>query len=160
MSKNFYLPDEAATENLGRMLAKTFQPGVVVYLVGDLGTGKTTLVRGLLRALGYEGVVKSPTYTLIEHYSVGGFEIYHWDLYRIRVAEELNYMGQSDFFDGRAVHLIEWPEKGGGCIVKADLACSLRFESDGRVSRVSARTRKGKQIMKLLSTMGNENKKS
>lgn len=148
---SLYLPDEASTLTFGAKLAKTLQAGVVIYLVGDLGTGKTTLVRGLLRALGYEGVVKSPTYTLIEHYSVGGFGVYHWDLYRIQKPEELNYVGQGDFFDGVAIHLIEWPERGALCIAKADLVCHLQFEKDGRNIGVTARTVKGRQTVKLLS---------
>lgn len=145
-----YLPDETALLALGARLAAVLEPGIVMGLEGDLGAGKTTLVRGLLRKLGYQDIVKSPTYTLVESYSIGGFKLYHWDLYRIKVPEELYYMGQRDFFDGLAVHCMEWPEKGKGCINAVDLTCQLQFEGEGRKMVMIGQTEPGMQMVKRL----------
>lgn len=152
MNKNisFDLPNEAETLNFGAKLAKTLQPGIVIYLEGDLGTGKTTLVRGLLRQLGYPGIVKSPTYTLLETYTVANFKICHWDLYRIQVPEELDYIGQGDFFDGTMINLIEWPKQGSGHIQQADVVCALQFEQEGRRVTAMAQTKQGGRMVKLL----------
>ena len=104
-----HLPDEAATLAFGVQLARGLTPGLTFYLEGDLGAGKTTLVRGLLRGLGYTGRVKSPTYTLVETYGLPGFELYHFDLYRMHDPREWLDAGFREVSDGRAVSLIEWP---------------------------------------------------
>lgn len=127
-----YLADESATLALGVELAQQFSNGGVILLRGDLGAGKTTLVRGILRALGYGGAVKSPTYTLIESYHLQGKDIYHFDLYRLGDPEELEYLGGRDYFDSNALCLIEWPERAAGFLPQADAIITLSYHNSGR----------------------------
>lgn len=112
--------DEAETLALGPELAKLFAGGGIVYLSGDLGAGKTTLARGILRALGFSGRVKSPSYGLIESYTVGDQEIHHLDLYRLGHGEEIDYLGLEDLLTEDSLLLIEWPERGRGWLPAAD----------------------------------------
>lgn len=130
------LADSAATEALGATLARCLRPGLTLYLHGELGAGKTTLVRGLLHALGHSGAVKSPTYTLVEPYSVAGQRLYHFDLYRLASPEELEYMGIRDYLDGRAVAVVEWPEQGEGVLPPPDLHLWLRHAGTAREVRL------------------------
>ncbi|ESQ13687.1 MAG TPA: tRNA (adenosine(37)-N6)-threonylcarbamoyltransferase complex ATPase subunit type 1 TsaE [Chromatiaceae bacterium] len=132
----FYLASEAAQLDCGRTLAERLrgQSGLV-FLRGDLGVGKTTLVRGLLRGLGYPGAVRSPSYTLIEPYEIGGQQIYHLDLYRLGDAEELEYLGLRDLLDGEALLLVEWPERGAGVLPCPDLIIDLEHAPPGRQLR-------------------------
>jgi len=117
-----YLPaDEAATLRLGAALAATLKPGLVIYLRGDLGAGKTTFTRGLLRALGHQGPVKSPTYTLVELYVVSGYILYHFDFYRFNRPEEWLEAGLDEHFNQGTVCLVEWPEKAGELLPPADI---------------------------------------
>ena len=127
-----YLNSAAATEALGARLASALAPGCVLYLRGDLGAGKTTLARGLLRGLGHPGTVKSPTFTLVEPYQLGRWRLFHWDLYRLADPEELEYLGLRDQIDGEAVLLIEWPERGRGELPAADLEVWLDYADEGR----------------------------
>lgn len=126
------LADETATLALGAELAGRIKPGQNVWLVGDLGAGKTTLVRGLLRALGHQGAVKSPTYTLVEPYAFADVHIYHFDLYRIGDPEELELIGVRDYFVATAICLLEWPQRGLGVIPEADLIITLTVQGRGR----------------------------
>lgn len=135
--QQYVLEGEQATLDLGAALAANVESGSVVCLHGDLGAGKTTLVRGFLRSLGYEGPVKSPTYTLVEPYDIAGRQIYHFDLYRLADPEELEYMGIRDFLDRRATSLIEWPEQGEGVLPQADI--ELWLQHDGMRRLVSVR---------------------
>ena len=112
------LPDENATLALGAAIARGIEPGLVVFLHGDLGAGKTTLVRGVLRGLGFEGRVKSPTYALVEVYEVSRLDFHHFDFYRFQDPREWNEAGFRDSFDGRRVSFVEWPEKAHGLIAK------------------------------------------
>ena len=112
----------AETEHIGRRLARSLRPGMRVHLQGELGAGKTTLVRGILRGLGYDGLVKSPTYTLVEPYLSGAIPVCHLDLYRLRAAEELESLGIRDHLDGRNLLLVEWPERAGARLGPADLS--------------------------------------
>ena len=130
------LADAAATERLGARLAPLLDPGAVVYLQGDLGAGKTTLVRGLLHALGHQGTVRSPTYTLVEPYPFASHTVYHLDLYRLGDPEELEYLGLRDFIADRGVLLIEWPERGRGWLPPADLCVRLDHLPQGRRCRL------------------------
>jgi tRNA threonylcarbamoyladenosine biosynthesis protein TsaE len=133
MAADEWLPDVMATEAFGANLAKQLKPGMVVYLQGDLGAGKTTLVRGLLRALGHTGPVKSPTYTLVESYSFdAGLIVHHLDLYRLADPEELEWIGIRDLVAKHAISLIEWPEQGGDMLPPADLTLVLVTEGNGR----------------------------
>ncbi|ASK35431.1 tRNA (adenosine(37)-N6)-threonylcarbamoyltransferase complex ATPase subunit type 1 TsaE [Alloalcanivorax mobilis] len=127
-----WLADEAATLALGAELAEALRAGQCVYLLGELGAGKTTLVRGLLRHLGHQGAVKSPTYTLVEPYEAGGVHIYHFDLYRLGDPRELEFIGVRDYFDGHALCVLEWPQRGQGMIPAADLTVTLAVEGQGR----------------------------
>lgn len=127
------LPDEAATLALGASLARRLTGGgACVYLEGDLGAGKTTLVRGLLRGLGHEGAVKSPTYTIVEPYELGGVHIYHFDLYRLGDPEELELIGVRDYFSSDSLCLLEWPERGAGVVPSPDLTITLAVNGRGR----------------------------
>jgi tRNA threonylcarbamoyladenosine biosynthesis protein TsaE len=118
---SYTLASEPATLALGAALARVLTPGLTIYLVGDLGTGKTTLVRGLLRALGHAGPVKSPTYTLVELYVISGYIVHHFDFYRFIRPEEWLEAGLDEHFNQDSICLVEWPEKAGHLLPPADL---------------------------------------
>jgi tRNA threonylcarbamoyladenosine biosynthesis protein TsaE len=145
-----FLADEAATERLGAVLALGCPAGAVVYLRGELGAGKTTLVRG------YRGVVKSPTYTLVETYGLPAGTVYHWDLYRLRVPEELAEVGARDYFDGQASCLVEWPERAGEELPRADLDVLLSYSGQGRRARLEAASETGRDILRRLEQNDNQ----
>lgn len=133
------LPDEAATEGLGAGLYKILSPGSVVYLHGPLGAGKTTLVRGFLRAAGFQGKVKSPTYTIVETYAIQGLEIAHFDLYRLQDPEALEWLGFRDYLQQAAVVFIEWPELGKGFLPLPDWV--VRIEVLAEIRRAILETK-------------------
>lgn len=147
-----HLADEAATLAFGAQLARALEPGMTFYLEGDLGAGKTTLVRGLLRALGYEGRVKSPTYTLAETYGLPAFELYHYDLYRMRDPREWLDAGFRDADDGRAVSFIEWPEKAAGWLPQPDVIIRLAIADDAREAECQASSRRGAHYLERCCT--------
>lgn len=134
----FHLADEAATLALAALFAPYLRHGAVVYLQGDLGAGKTTFSRGLLQAMGHQGNVKSPTYTLVEPYIVADQQIFHFDLYRLRDPEELEFMGIRDYFTKGNLCLIEWPERGYGLLADADLDLQLQIDQNQRQLCVTA----------------------
>lgn len=146
-----HLPDEAATLAFGARLARELVPGMTFYLEGDLGAGKTTLVRGLLRALGYAGRVKSPTYTLAESYSLPAFELYHFDLYRLHDPREWLDAGFRDV-SGQAVSLIEWPEKAAGWLPAPDVIIRLLIDDDSRDVECVARSPRGTRYLETCCT--------
>lgn len=145
-----HLPDEAATRAQGARLAHVILPGLSLYLHGDLGSGKTTLARGLLRGLGYSGRVKSPTYTLVELYTVSRLNLYHFDFYRFRDPKEWRDAGFSEYFNENSVCLVEWPEKAAGLLPVADLEIALVFAGEGRDLSIRAGTESGKACLNRL----------
>jgi tRNA threonylcarbamoyladenosine biosynthesis protein TsaE len=150
------LADSAATEELGAAFARAF-PGTgggsaACYLKGDLGAGKTTCVRNFLRTLGVSGLIRSPTYTLLETYSLAALTCVHVDLYRLEGASAVEELGLRDFMGPSHLFLIEWPERGGGALPPADITLTLEFSGSGRTARVEAPTEVGRLwSCKLLS---------
>lgn len=144
------LPDLGATHNLGTKLAQAITPGLVVYLFGELGAGKTTLVREILNAMGYEGAIKSPTYTLVETYEVHNLILHHFDLYRLADPSELEFIGIRDYANGWAICMFEWPQKGMGYIPQPDLEIELQLHAHGRRARMHARTPKAQAVLASL----------
>jgi tRNA threonylcarbamoyladenosine biosynthesis protein TsaE len=138
--------DEPALVAAAGRLAHALEPGTVLFLQGDLGAGKTTWVRAMLRALGWQQAVKSPTYALVESYPLAVFPFHHFDCYRLRDAEELQMMGIRDYFDGRAVVAVEWPDKGAGELPAPDLIIALAGDGSTRQMRWSAVTERGQRL--------------
>jgi len=137
-------------EAIGGCCAQAGVPGLMIYLTGPLGSGKTTFVRGFLRQLGYLGAVKSPTYTLVEPYLIGAQQIYHFDLYRLADPEELDYLGIRDYLDNTMIGLIEWPERGGVWIPAADIHIELSYQLPGRRLQAQAATQSGQEVLQAL----------
>jgi tRNA threonylcarbamoyladenosine biosynthesis protein TsaE len=151
---SFFLPDENATQALGAALARALAPGLVIYLHGDLGAGKTSLVRALLHAAGHPGHVKSPTYTLAEPYSLQlsgqAVEVIHFDLYRMGSPEEFLDAGFRDYFNHRSVCLVEWPEKGEGVLPEPDIGIFLKASGLGREVELQPMSDEGAQCLNRL----------
>lgn len=150
MKRILTIADPRAQLEFGAVLMTATPRGSTVYLHGDLGTGKTTLVRGALRGLGYPGVVRSPTYTLVETYSVGGRRIAHFDLYRLDDAQELELLGVRDYFDGTYDCWVEWPRRGAGLLPTPDLDLFLTSADSGRVLEIAASSPVGEQTLRVL----------
>jgi len=144
------LPDEPATLALGALVATALEPGLTIYLRGELGAGKTTLVRGALRALGHEGPVRSPTYTLVELYTVSRLDLHHFDFYRFHDPREWIDAGFRESFNGRTVALIEWPEKAGGLLPPADMEIVLELHEAGRSAALTSNSPRGEKCLALL----------
>ena len=127
-----YLADEQAMSYFGARIARITQGHGLIFLEGNLGMGKTTLSRGIIRGLGHVGAVKSPTFTLVEPYEIGDVRAFHFDLYRLVDPEELEFMGIRDYFEGDPLCLFEWPEKGAGVLPKPDLTITISPQDSGR----------------------------
>ncbi|MDH3712523.1 MAG: tRNA (adenosine(37)-N6)-threonylcarbamoyltransferase complex ATPase subunit type 1 TsaE [Gammaproteobacteria bacterium] len=154
------LADEAATEALGRRLAGCVRITQLIFLRGELGAGKTTLCRGFLRGLGYQGLVKSPTYTLCETYRVADVQCLHCDFYRLSHPEEMEYLGLREQFDANRVLLIEWPEIATQILPPPDLDITLSFAATGRIAELRAGTPRGESVIPALGTGGDSISKS
>jgi len=144
------IEDEAAMLALGAKLATLLQGLGVIYLHGDLGMGKTTLARGIIRALGHQGAVKSPTFTLIEPYLIGQTQVFHFDLYRLLDAEELEFLGARDCFSEDALCLVEWPERGAGVLPAPDLDITISALASGRSVQLQPVSSRGEACCRAL----------
>jgi len=168
-------------ERLGAALAPQLRAGLVVFLHGELGAGKTTFIRGVLRGLGFTGAVKSPTYTLVEPYQLGGktapavvqrrkphsltasrsalppsmavagLTVYHFDLYRLNDPEELEFLGVRDYLGGSGVCLVEWAERGAGVLPVPDVDIAIEQQEEGRVVRLTSNTENGAVLLRGLA---------
>ena len=157
----YFLADEDETIAVGGYLANIVltqikqegaaQPALIVYLNGDLGAGKTTLTRGFVRGMGHKGNVKSPTYTLVEPYELPPWQVYHFDLYRLGDAEELEYMGIRDYFTENCCCFIEWPEKGAGILAEPDIVIELEYQDEQRKVALFATSARGESVLKQYS---------
>jgi tRNA threonylcarbamoyladenosine biosynthesis protein TsaE len=144
------LEDPEATARLGARFASCIKPGMRLYFRGELGSGKSTLIRGLLVALGVTGRIKSPTYTLVELYVVSRLNLYHFDLYRFMNEREFSDAGLADYFEGEGVCLVEWPERAGGALPRPDLEFTLAYAGSGRAISVHAHGKPGEQCLERL----------
>ena len=154
MTFETYLADENATLEVASMLSKLLDGRGVVFLEGQLGAGKTTFCRGILRAMGYSGAVKSPTFTLVEPYNLQKGHVYHFDLYRLNDPEELEYLGIDDYLDANELCLVEWPERGQGFLPDCDLRIQLTVklsEGMGRRLRVEGKSARGHEVCHALA---------
>lgn len=144
-------------EALGAQLAAVVPPRLTIWIEGDLGAGKTTLVRGFLRGAGYAGKVRSPTYTLVEPYETPRLRCHHFDLYRLAHPEELEYLGVRDLLEQESVLLVEWPERGGDELPPADLLIRIRYEGvggmEGRRLELVPRTLRGQEVLSRCNAM-------
>jgi tRNA threonylcarbamoyladenosine biosynthesis protein TsaE len=147
----FILPDESNTLAFAGRFYRALMPGCLVFLRGNLGAGKTTFVRGCLRAAGYQGAVKSPTFTLVEEYQLGGHAIYHFDLYRLAEPEELEWMGIRDYLRADAITFIEWPERGAGVLPAPDLDLTILIDAVSRTLELKASTSVGQAVLEHLT---------
>lgn len=155
MDYSIYIADEYTMCRFGAKLMQAIcnsenAKGTTIYLNGDLGAGKTTLTRGMIQGLGYQGNVKSPTYTLVEEYHLAQKNIYHFDLYRLSDPEELEFMGIRDYFNQDSICLIEWSEKGNGFLQDADLIINIDYFDDARQIHIMSRNSHGEQIIQQL----------
>ena len=143
-----YLEDESSTQSFGMRVAKLCEPPLIIYLSGELGAGKTTFARGFLRAFGYKGNVKSPTFSLVESYPFDNLVIYHFDLYRLKDPYELEFIGIRDVSaEQDAVCLIEWPNRGGDATPKADLVFCFEHSNDHRLLEIKSESTRGQLII-------------
>jgi len=148
VNKKCFIADEQEQIALAKRVAKYLSTSFVMLLKGDLGVGKTTFARGFIQASGFDGIVKSPTYTLVEPYPITHNRMcYHFDLYRLADAEELEFIGARDYFNNTDVCLIEWPERAEGFLPPADWICEFSHHDEGRNLQISANTEKGEDLM-------------
>ncbi|MEO8991924.1 MAG: tRNA (adenosine(37)-N6)-threonylcarbamoyltransferase complex ATPase subunit type 1 TsaE [Nitrosospira sp.] len=149
------LPDEAATLALGTEIAAILHPGLIIFLNGDLGAGKTTLARGMLRGLGYHGKVKSPTYNLVELYKISRLYFYHFDFYRFKDPVEWEEAGFREYFNANSICLVEWPKKAGELLPTADLNFLFHIVDAGRNVEIQADTEAGRLCLKHWQSLKN-----
>lgn len=145
------LDDEAATASFGAQVARALDDGLVLYLHGPLGAGKTSFARGLLSTLGVGERVKSPTYSLVEGYLSAGRPAWHLDLYRIADPGELEWLGLDALSDPAAVVLVEWPERGAGALPAPDAELALDYAGEGRQASLRALSQRGLRLLERLA---------
>ncbi|UVK94231.1 tRNA (adenosine(37)-N6)-threonylcarbamoyltransferase complex ATPase subunit type 1 TsaE [Pseudomonas atacamensis] len=150
-----YLADEQAMSDFGARIARVTQGHGLIFLEGNLGMGKTTLSRGIIRGLGHVGAVKSPTFTLVEPYEIGDIRAFHFDLYRLVDPEELEFLGIRDYFEDDALCLIEWPDKGAGFLPKPDLTITISPQDSGRSLKILAQCSRGEAWCAALALESN-----
>ena len=143
----FELADEAATLALGKKMAAALHAGMTIYLFGNLGAGKTTLTRGILHGLGYQQLVKSPTYNLVEIYKISRLYLYHFDFYRFNDYQEWEDAGFREYFNSASICFVEWPEKAGNLLPLADLQIAIKILETGRNVEIKAHTDAGKRCL-------------
>ncbi len=148
-----YIEDEAGMTRLGHALAQQSAGHGIIFLEGDLGAGKTTLSRGIIRGLGHTGPVKSPTFTLVEPYEINGLHVWHFDLYRLADPEELEYLGIRDYFADDDLCLIEWPQQGKGYLPQPDLQIIIKAHNDGRIVRLLPYSTRSESWCAALATL-------
>ena len=150
-----YLADEQAMSDFGARIARITQGHGLIFLEGNLGMGKTTLSRGIIRGLGHVGAVKSPTFTLVEPYEIGDVRAFHFDLYRLVDPEELEFLGIRDYFEDNALCLIEWPDKGAGFLPKPDLTITISPQDSGRSLKILSQGSRGEAWCAALALESN-----
>ncbi|MBX9408922.1 tRNA (adenosine(37)-N6)-threonylcarbamoyltransferase complex ATPase subunit type 1 TsaE [Pseudomonas baetica] len=150
-----YLADEQAMSDFGARIARVTQGHGLIFLEGNLGMGKTTLSRGIIRGLGHVGAVKSPTFTLVEPYEMGDIRAFHFDLYRLVDPEELEFLGIRDYFEDDALCLIEWPDKGAGFLPKPDLTITISPQDSGRSLKILSQGSRGEAWCAALALESN-----
>ena len=134
----YSIADVEQMENFGEILAKILRPGQIVYLRGELGVGKTTIMRGVLKGYGHTGTVKSPTFTLVESYAYKEHQLYHFDLYRLQTPSELEAIGFRDYLNAEDYCFIEWPERGEGALPGANIDIKIEYADIGRTVRIDS----------------------
>lgn len=150
-----YLADEQAMSDFGARIARVTRGHGLIFLEGNLGMGKTTLSRGIIRGLGHVGAVKSPTFTLVEPYEIGDIRAFHFDLYRLVDPEELEFLGIRDYFEDDALCLIEWPDKGVGFLPKPDLTITISPQDSGRSLKILSQGSRGEAWCAALALESN-----
>ncbi len=145
-----FIENDAAMRAFGARVADICPPRCVIYLLGELGAGKSTFARGFLHALGHQGAVRSPTYTLVEPYELAKLQVYHMDLYRLADPEELEFLGLRDWLAQDAILLVEWPQKGEGMLPRADLVIAINYAGTGREIKVQENIKTGQRFIDKL----------
>jgi len=144
----YFVPSEHLMEQFGACLTPLLGHHVLLTLEGELGAGKTTLVRGLLRGTGYSGPVKSPTFSLVEPYEIGTNRVFHFDMYRLQDPEELEYIGIRDYLSASALCIVEWPEKAGVFLPASDIHIMITRKGHGRELCIQAQTERGQKVIR------------
>lgn len=153
LHKKYFFPNEQALIQFAAAIAQVSEAGTIIFLQGQLGAGKTTFTRGFLKGLGYKGIVKSPTYTLVETYQFNKTPVHHFDLYRLEHSEELEHFGLRDYLTKKSICLIEWPEKAFEGLPEPTLYCTIEvpLKGDGRWLELSAKDKKGIELINFIS---------